>query len=92
MSRLCGWQGDGWQRAGWDPGYEPKRGMVAASEVVAGNLQVTTIDVALVERYAAVDGHFLIRAAAHGVVCTLDHGVAITVGEGDRAFFGVVDG
>ena len=66
--------------------------MVAAGEVDAGNLQVAAIDVALVERYTAVDGQFLIRATAHGVVCTFDHRAAITVGEGDRAIFGIVHG
>ena len=40
-----GASGDG---LGGVPGDEPKRGMVAASEVDAGNLQVTTIDVTLV--------------------------------------------
>ena len=39
--------------------------MVAAGKVDAGNLQVASIDVALVERYCAVDCLPLVRTAAH---------------------------
>ncbi len=74
------------------PGYEPESRLVAAGEVDTGDLQVATIDVTLVECDAAVDGHFLVGAAALAVVRAFHHGVAITVGEGNRSIFGVVDG
>ena len=84
-----GASGDG---LGGIPRYEPERGVIAASEVDAGDLQVFPVNIALVECDAAVDGHFLVGAAALAVVRAFHHGVVITVGEGNRSIFGVVDG
>ena len=66
--------------------------MVTTSEVYAGNLEESSVNISLVESYSAVDGYFLIRATTHGIVLALNQGVAITVGEGDRAIFGVING
>ena len=65
--------------------------MVAAGKVAAGNLQVATIDVALVQSDAAVDCHLLVRAAAHGVIGTFHHCVAFRVGEAHGAILRIVD-
>jgi len=59
----------------------PQGRVGSAGEVDAGNLQVASIDVALVERYTAVDCHLLVRATAHGVIGTFHHCVAFRVGE-----------
>ena len=63
---------------------------MAAGEVDAGNLQIASIDVALVKRDAAIDAHLLVRAAAHRIVGAFYHGVAFAVGEGHGAVLGVV--
>ena len=65
--------------------------MVAAGKVAAGNLQVASIDVALVQSDTAVDCHLLVRAAAHGVIGTFHHHVTFRVGEAHGAVFRVVD-
>ena len=65
--------------------------MVAAGKVAAGNLQVASIDVALVQSDTAVDCHLLVRAAAHGVIGTFHHHVAFRVGKCHGAVFRVVD-
>ncbi len=57
--------------------------MSSAGEIDAGNLQVAAIDVALVERYVAIDCYLLVRA--------LDHRVTFRVGEAHGAVFGIVD-
>ena len=65
---------------------------MAAGEVDAANLQIAAVDVALVERDAAVYGYLFEGSSPHGIVLTLYQGVTFTVGEGDRAIFRVVDG
>ena len=65
--------------------------MVAEGKVAAGNLQVDSIDVALVQSDTAVDCHLLVRAAAHGVIGTFHHCVAFRVGKCHGAVFRVVD-
>ena len=44
------------------PGDIPESRVMAACEVDAGNLQITAVDVALVERDAAIDAHLLVSA------------------------------
>ena len=73
------------------PVDEPKPRVVAAGEVNAGNLQITTVQIALVQCYSAVGGYLLEAAAAHAVVCAGNHGAGGFVGEADGAVFCVVD-
>ena len=65
--------------------------MVAAGEVDAGNLQIATVDVALVERYTAVDCHLLVGSAPHRIVGAFHHSAGVGIRECNRAIFGVVD-
>ena len=64
------------QRAGGDalrgvPGDEPEGRMVTAGEVNAGNLQIASINIALVQCDVSIEGDALVGAAAHGVVAFL---------------------
>ena len=75
------------QRTGGDglrdvPCDVPERGVMAAGEVDAGNLQIASINVALVERDAAIDAHLLVRAAAHRIVGAFHDRIAFTIREG----------
>ena len=83
-------RGDG---LGGVPRYQPKRGVVATGKVYTGNLQVTAVDVALMERYGPV-GHNLFKGSeAHGVVCALDGGyraVLIHARQVCRAVFRII--
>jgi len=72
------------------PGDEPKRRVVAAGEVAAGDLQVATVEVSLVERDAAVYCYLFGGAAPHVVVGTFDDGVAFCVDEVHWAVFGII--
>ena len=81
--------GDGVHRV---PCYQPEAGMGGAGEVAASNLQVASVQIALVERYCAVDGDFLEAAASHGVIGAFHDRVAFIIGEADGAIFCVVDG
>ena len=63
---------------------------MAAGEVDAGNLQIASIDVALVERDAAIDAHLLVSAAPHRIVGAFYDRVAFAVGEGHGAVLIVV--
>lgn len=40
------------------PGEEPQAGMITASEVAASNLEVTSVQESLVQRYSTIDGNF----------------------------------
>ena len=55
------------------PDNIPESGVMAAGKLDACNLQITTVDVALVQRDAAVYYHLLICAAAHSIVSTFDN-------------------
>ena len=74
------------------PSDEPKPRVVAAGEVDAGDLQVTAVQIALVQRYGTVDVYLLEAATAHAVVRAGDHGTGGFVGEADGAVLCVVDG
>ena len=65
-------------------------GVAAAGEVAAGNLQVASVEVTLMKRYAAIDCHLFGGTAAHVIVAALDDGVAFRVGEAHGAVFGIV--
>ena len=83
------------QRTGGDrlrriPGDEPKTRVVTACEVDAGNLQIAAVDVALVERDAAIDAHLRVRAAAHRIVGAFHHGAGVGIREGHGTILGVV--
>ena len=87
----------GGQRAGGDglggiPGDEPKPRVVTAGEVNAGNLQIPTVQVTLVQRDGAVDGYLLEAATPHAVVGAGDHRAGGFIGEADGAVLCVVDG
>ena len=84
-------KGTGGNGLGGVPGDEPESGVITTGEVAAGNLQVATIDVALVERYTAVDCYLFKGAAAHGIVLAFNNRVGDCVGECDRAIFCVVN-
>ena len=73
------------------PGNEPKARVVAAGEVNAGDLQVTTVQVTLVQRDCAVGGYLLEAAAPHGIVGALNYRAGVGVGEAHRTVFSVVD-
>ena len=80
------------QRAGGDalrgvPAEQPHTGMMAAGEVNAGNLQVATINIALVQCDIAIKGDALVGAAAHGVVGAFNHYTRVRIAERDRAVF-----
>jgi len=66
--------------------------VVAAGEVDAGDLQVAAIDVALVERDAAIGCYLLVCAAAHAIIGAFNDCIAFAVREARRAVFCVVDG
>ena len=64
------------QRTGGDAlrgvlGNEPEGRMVTAGEVNAGNLQIASINIALVQCDVSIEGDALVGAAAHGVVAFL---------------------
>ena len=64
------------QRTGGDAlrgglGDEPEGRMVTAGEVNAGNLQIASINIALVQCDVSIEGDALVGAAAHGVVAFL---------------------
>ena len=63
---------------------------MAACEVDAGNLQITAVDVALVERDAAIDAHLLVRASTHRIVGAFHHSAGVGIREGHGAVLGVV--
>ena len=65
--------------------------MIAAGEVTAGDLQVASVEVSLVQRYCTVACHLLICSASHAVVGAFHYGVAFRIGEAYRAVFGIVD-
>ena len=65
--------------------------MVAASEVTTGDLQIASVEVALMERDVSVYCYLLGGAAPHVVVGTFDDGVAFCVGEAHGAVFGIVN-
>ena len=72
------------------PQQQPHHRMMTAGEVDAGNLQITAVDVTLVERDGAVDGYLLEAAAPHAVVGAGNYGVRGFVGEADGAVLVVV--
>ena len=78
-------------RLGRIPGDEPERRMVTTSEVYAGNLEESLVNISLVERYGSVGCYLLVRAAPHGIEGAFNHGVGCFVGESDRSLFGIVD-
>ena len=77
-------------RHNWVSRYIPESWVMAACEVDAGNLQIASIDVALVKRDAAIDAHLLVSAAAHRIVGAFHNRVAFTIREGHGAVLGVV--
>ena len=59
------------------PGNVPQRGVVTAGKVDAGNLQVSAVDVALMQRYIAIHHNPPDSAAAHGVILAMHGGDGI---------------
>ena len=85
------------KRAGGDgfggiPGDEPKTRVVTAGEVDAGDLQVPTVQVTLVQRDGAVGCYLFVRAATHAIVSAFYHGTGFFISEAYGSIFGVVDG
>ena len=86
------------QRAGSDalrgvPAEQPHTGMVAAGEVNAGNLQVASVNIALVQCDITIEGNTLVGAAAHGIIITMHAGhgdICMHGGEIRRAVFSIV--
>ncbi|MBQ7022021.1 MAG: hypothetical protein IJN29_00435 [Akkermansia sp.] len=66
--------------------------MGSAGEIQRGDLQVTPVNIALMERYVAIDRHLFVCAAALAVVRTFHHGIALVIREAHRAVFSIVDG
>ena len=62
--------------------------MVVAGEVDASNLQIATVNIALVKRYRTIGCYLLVGAATLAVISAFHHHVA--VGEVHRAVFGIV--
>ncbi len=86
------------QRTGCDalrgiPRDEPEGWMVAAREVDAGNLQVASINIALVQCDITIERDALVGAAAHGVIRAVYANHVVIGGHGReirRAIFAVV--
>ena len=74
------------------PRYVPQGRVGGADEIQRGDLQVFPVNIALVERYATVDHHLFVGAAALSVVRTFHHGIALAIRESHRAIFCVVEG
>ena len=72
------------------PGDEPECRVVAAGEVTAGDLQVASVEVSLMERYFSVYCYLFGRAAAHVVIGAFDDRVRLCIGEAHGAVFGIV--
>ncbi len=53
------------------PQQQPHHRMMTAGEVDAGNLQITAVNIALVEHDLATGNHLLVTAAAHVVVAAM---------------------
>ena len=53
------------------PAEQPHTGMVATGEVNAGNLQVASVNIALVQRDITIEGNALVGAATHGIIITM---------------------
>lgn len=83
-----GARGDG---VGGIPCEQPQARVIGAGEVAGGNLQVTSVDIALMERDAIIDGHLLGGATTQGIVVALDDDTAISTGETNGTVFRVVD-
>ena len=64
---------------------------MAAGEVNAGNLQVTTVQIALVQRDGTVYGNHLECSSAHAIIGAGNHGTGRLIGEADGAVLCVVD-
>ena len=64
--------------------------MVTACKVAASNLEVASVEVALMKRYFSVYRYLFGGAAAHVVVAALNGGVRLRVGEAHGAVFGIV--
>jgi len=80
----------GGYRLGGIPGDEPECRVVAAGEVTAGDLQESTIEVAMMEGNASVDCYLFGGTAAHVVVGAFDDRVCLRIGEAHGAVFGIV--
>ena len=80
----------GGYRLGGIPGDEPECRVVAAGEVTAGDLQVASIEVSLMERYFSVYCYLFGGAAAHVVIGTFDDRVRLRIVEAYGAVFGIV--
>ena len=86
------------QRAGGDalrgvPAEQPHTGMVAAGEVNAGNLQVASVNIALVQCDITIEGNALVGATAHGIITAVHAGhgdICMHGGEIRRAVFCIV--
>ena len=63
------------------PGQQPQCRLCRASQVAARNLEITAINIALVERDAAVDRHLLGSPAPHVVIGTFHSSAAIRIAE-----------
>ena len=72
------------------PEDEPEAWGGGAGEVAGGDLQVATVDVAVVKGYGTVGGYLFRSAAALGVVGAVYYGGTVVTGEGGGAVFGVV--
>ena len=86
------------QRSGGDalrgvPAEQPHTGMVAAGEVNAGNLQVASVNIALVQRDITIERDAFVSAAAHGIITAVHAGhgdICMHGGEIRRAVFCIV--
>ena len=74
------------------PRNVPQGRVGGAGEIQRGDLQVAPVNIALMQRYATVDCHLFVGAAALSVVRTFHHGVALAVGEAHGAILRVVEG
>ena len=74
------------------PSDQPQHRVGASLQVAAGDLQVATVDVAMVKRYRAVHRHFLHVSSTHGIVAAFNHRRAFCLGlrEDHRAIVGVI--
>ena len=74
----------------WVPSDVPQGWVGSAGEIHTSDLQVATIDIALVKRYTAVGCHLLIRATPHGIVGAFHDRVAFAIRECNRTILCIV--
>ena len=72
------------------PGYKPKRWMCRARQIERRDLQVASVNIAVMQCDRSRDGDFLFEAPTLRVVSAFDDGLRFRVFKANRTVFGVV--